>query len=333
MAEQTNAAKSLTERVLDGATFNLFASVMGTAGLGLAWRASAGIIGAPAQVGEAILAFSALVFVLLLGAQLGRLLTKPRAIAAEWRDPIASNFLGAATIGASLLSAAVLPYDRLIAQAIWIPTAALQLWLLVAVMGRWIAQPYELVQAGPIWLIPMVGNASLSFAGAPLGYIDVSWLLLAAATISWLGFLPIFLQRLIFATPKLPERMAPSLAILVSAPAIISLGLRSVTGHVDDAFRFTAFAALFFAILVLSLWKRMFSAPFSRVWWAFTFPTAALASAMLRYHEQAQTQFSAGVAMVCLGAASLIVAVVWLLSAKSALSAFRVRPLVPTGQA
>jgi tellurite resistance protein len=205
----------------------------------------------------------------------------------------------------------------------------LQLCLLVAMIRRWLSSPVALTQAGPEWLIPAVGAASPSFAGAPLGYADASWLMLAAAIVCWLGFLPIILHRLIFVSPKPPARAAPGLAILVSAPAAISLGLFSLTGHVDDGFRLTAFSSLFFALCVIAMGKRLFVSPFSRTWWSFTFPAAALASALLHYHEHAHGLFSAVLAMGVLAAATGVVALMWLLSLRSMLTAFRTAGFSP----
>jgi tellurite resistance protein len=92
------------------------------------------------------------------------------------------------------------------------------------------------------------------------------------------------LHRLIFCEDKLPQRLAPSLAIFVASPAVGCLSWLQLTGHVDAVYRFILFTALFFALLVLRLWQLAVQAlPVSVAWWAYTFPSAALASALIRY--------------------------------------------------
>ena len=62
--------------------------------------------------------------------------------------------------------------------------------------------------------------------------------------------LPLLLHRLIFCEDKLPERLAPSLAIFVASPAVGCLSWVQLTGRMDAVYRFILFTALFFALLV-----------------------------------------------------------------------------------
>jgi len=311
---------NLYQHLLTQATANTFTSVMGTAGLGLLWRSAAQVLNVPAAPGEWILAFSALVFTVLFAAQLLRTLLLQAQWRNEWTDNLGSSFMGAITISGSLMAAAVLPYDRQVAELIWAPSAVAQLILLLWVLGRWIKNSTEPVHVGPIWLIPMVGNAAVSFAGVPLGHMEVCWLMWAAALICWLGFLPLFLQRLITTQPKLPPAAAPSLAILVSAPGVLAVAWRTLGGAADHGFVLLTFASLFFALLVLRLLGWVLSAPFSRGWWAFTFPSTALATALLRYHEATQSSASALLAWGALVFASVVVGLIWLLALRAGLS-------------
>jgi tellurite resistance protein len=156
--------------------------------------------------------------------------------------------------------------------------------LFLTLLGRWIAEPTEILHATPAWLVPIVGNVTATLPGVPLGFHETSWFLLAVGLVSWIAFLPLLLHRLIFCEDKLPERLAPSLAIFVASPAVGCLSWLQLTGHVDAVYRFILFTALFFALLVLRLWQLAVQAlPVSVAWWAYTFPSAALASALIRY--------------------------------------------------
>jgi tellurite resistance protein len=95
------------------------------------------------------------------------------------------------------------------------------------------------------------------------------------------------LHRLIFCEDNLPQRLAPTLAIFVASPAVGCLSWLQLTGRVDTVYRFNLFTALFFTLLVLRLWRLAVRAlPVSVAWWAYTFPSAALASALIRYSER-----------------------------------------------
>jgi tellurite resistance protein len=173
-----------------------------------------------------------------------------------------------------------------VALFLWALGTSGQLALFLTLFGRWIAEPTETTHATPAWLVPIVGNATATLAGVPLGFHETSWFLLAVGLVCWITFMPLLLYRLIFYKDKLPLRLAPSLAIFVSSPAVGCLSWLQLTGRVDAVYRFNLFTALFFTLLVLRLWQLAVRAlPVSVVWWAYTFPSAALASALIRYCE------------------------------------------------
>lgn len=287
-----------------------FGSVMGLAGLGLLWRSVSVELGLPDIIGTGILLLAGSLFVALVFLQLMRALRMPEVLMAEWRHPVASAFFGAATICGGLFAVAILPASESLARLIWIPSAGLQLGLLVHFMGRWVTSPTELGQALPVWLIPMVGNAAMSFAGIPLGYRDASWFLAATALVTWVGFLPVLLQRAIFHEPKLPPAMAPALAILVSAPAINAQAWLKLSGQADPVFAVLTFAALFFFLLIVRVSFTWISAPFSRTWWALTFPSTALASCLFQYSQYAGTRTASILAWSGIAFASAVVILV-----------------------
>jgi tellurite resistance protein len=152
-------------------------------------------------------------------------------------------------------------------------------------------------------------------AGVPLGFHETSWFLLAVGLVSWIVFLPLLLYRLIFCEDKLPQRLAPSLTIFVSSPAVGCLSWLQLTGRVDAVYRFNLFTALFFTLLVLRLWQLAVRAlPVSVTWWAYTFPSAALASALIRYCEHVPGIGERFLAWAGLALTTIVVAGVGLIS-------------------
>lgn len=88
---------------------NLFGSVMGLAGLALAWRLSGQYYGIGGVFGEAIGALAGMVFVLLTLGYLIKWAKHPGVVKAEFNHPISSNFFGTVTIALLLLSAVAAP--------------------------------------------------------------------------------------------------------------------------------------------------------------------------------------------------------------------------------
>lgn len=300
----------MLRRLTQHAQFDLFTSTMGIIGLGLAWRAASADFGLPHAVGTTILLVGATLYGVLLILHVMRACVRVDALIAEWRSSLQFVFFSSATISGSLLALAVLPYSAGLARLIWWPTTLAQLMLLVASMRRWMTTTHQLSEIGPTWLIPMVGNASPAFAGVALGYGDLSRAMLFSAIACWLAFQPIILLRMVFSEPRMPVRALPSLKTLVSAPAVISISLALIFGNGNPFSEFLTYSSLFFALCIASLGKLLWQARFSRSWWGFTFPMAALSSALIRLHQAHPGPFTVTLALAALAVATGLVATV-----------------------
>jgi tellurite resistance protein len=282
---------------------------MGIAGLGLAWRAATSIINAPAAIGGAILAVSALLFVVLAGVYTTKSVRAPALVRAEYADAASSSNFGTISIAVSLLAAAAVPYSTALATALWIIAVVSAAGLLLALLGTWIAEPVPTAKITPAWFIPIVGNATTAYAGTALGYYDAAWASFAIALIFWLTLQPLVFYRLIFADP-LPPRAAPTLGVLVSSPAVMASAFFELTRGGGPAFFVLLFAAVFLTLLVVRLWPMTKGMGFSVTAWGYTFPAAALAGALVRYHASVPGPISAVLAELGLALATAIVAFV-----------------------
>ncbi len=288
----------------------LFAAVMGLAGLGLAWRRAHEALGWPQAVGEALLALSAAVFAALVLLYAAKLVRFPAEVRAEFAHPVRVNFFPAMSISLLLMAIAALPYGRGLAEPLWLAGAVLHLGFAVAVIRRWIVHPYQIQQINPAWFIPVVGNIIVPIAGVPLGYAEVAWLFFAVGLVFWLVLFAIVLYRIIFHDP-LPGRLIPTLVIMLAPPAIGLSAWLALNGGVLDALGRTLFGVALFLTLVLATLTRLFArVPFAVSWWAFTFPSAAMAIAALRYHELVPGTPTLILAAILLLAASAIIALV-----------------------
>lgn len=258
-------------------------------------------------IGEWILLLALCVFAALILIQIYRAARTPEALVAEWGNLARRNFFCSLTISSALLALGLLPYSRHAAEVLWMAGVSAQLIFLVFMIRHWFVEKVDHSELSPAWLIPMVGNASPSFAGVSLGYGPVCEILLVTSIFCWAAFIPLILYRIIFVNPKTQKRAMPSLAILVSAPAVLGVSIYSFTQTANEVVQFLTWTSLFFAIVILSLGKRLVAAPFSRNWWAFTFPSTALASSLIRVYQTVPNELNHWLAVASLAGCSLVV--------------------------
>jgi len=254
----------------------LLAMPMGTGGVGLAWRQAHQWLGAPAAIGEALLAFTTLLWVFVVLLQAVRVLHHPHAVVAELRHPVRVAFAAAPTVGLMLVSAFLFPYAPALGALLWGVAVALHLILATLLLRRVVAGRGDPNMVAPPLLIPMVGNILAPAIGARMGFVDASWMMFGVGLILWLAMLPLLLHRL-FAGPALPPPMRPTLVILLAPPTVAALALEALTGRTDAVTLSFVGVALLIAAVMLSLAAEFARSPFGLPWWGVTFPTAAFA--------------------------------------------------------
>jgi tellurite resistance protein len=265
---------------------------MGIGGTGLAWRVGNQVVGAPAIIGEAMLATATLVFIALSVLYATKAMVTPHLVTAEVSTPSSASQFACISISLLMLSTGALPYSRSCATVVWMAGAILQLLLCLWLLGRWIEYPTALSHATPTWLIPIVGNVVAVTSGSRLGFQEISWFFFSIGVVCWIAFLPILLYRMIFHHEPMADAAAPSIAIFVSPPAVGALAWLQLGGMVDGTFRVLLFSALFFAILALRLFNILSGARVSAAWWAYTFPAAALAWGFVLYSRVLEPPFA-----------------------------------------
>ncbi|WP_237214811.1 SLAC1 family transporter [Falsiroseomonas oryziterrae] len=254
----------------------LLAMPMGTGGVGLAWRQAHGALGAPGWIGEALLAFTALLWAGLVLVQALRLLRHPQAVAAELRHPVRVAFGAAPTIGLMIVAAFLFPHAPALGAALWSVAVAGHLLLAMMLLRRVLAGRGDGAMIAPPLLIPLVGNILAPAFGPRMGFPELSWMMFGIGLVLWLAMLPLLLHRLL-AGPPLPLPLRPTLAILLAPPAVAALALEALTGHVDGVVLAFAGVALLVAAVLLSLAHEFARVPFGLPWWGVTFPSAAFA--------------------------------------------------------
>nr|WP_067288246.1 SLAC1 anion channel family protein [Marinobacterium profundum] len=310
-----SAATPRSERSIEWiahAPVALFAIVMGLSGLGLVWRKAHEVFGYSALIGEVIVGFSILCFIILSILYLVKFCVFKEFVFDEFLHPVQVNFFPSITISLLLISAVILPYDAVASENIWLISAAAHLGLSIIIINRWITHNFEIKHSNPSWFIPVVGNITVPLAGAQLGYVEISWFFFSIGLVFWVILFTIMMYRIIF-HDQLPKKFLPTLFILMAPPGIgFNVYLFLNGGELDLLARLLFFTGLFILLLLFSMMKLFIKIPFSVSWWAYTFPSAAMAIAALRYHELIHTSGSMIMAIgIMLIATTLILLVTW----------------------
>lgn len=281
LAAPVAAAATATDQGLAHFPISLFASVMGMAGLTLAWLKAHAVLAAPIVIAEALRGVTSALFVLLAVFYGLKAWRYPQAVLRDIRHPVRINFIPTVSISLLLLAIGYLESAPAAAFWLWVAGALLHFSLTLGIFGSWLHHSHYAIQhANPAWFIPVVGNIIVPIAGVHLASPEVSWFFFSIGLVFWLVLMTIVLHRLIFQEP-LPSRLAPTLFILLAPPSVGLVAYVALTGAIDEFARILYYTALFLAFLLLSNAIRFLRLPFFVSAWAYSFPLAALTIATL----------------------------------------------------
>ena len=266
---------------------SFFAMVMGTTGLAIAWKKAHLVLGTPEAVGCILSWWALILFALLATGYLAKAVKHWGAVKHEFAHPIRLNFFPAFSISLLLLAIAFTESLPGVASILWTAGAIVHLAFTLTVMSSWIHHTrYDIKHANPAWFIPVVGNIIVPIAGVTFAPIEISWFFFSIGLVFWLVLMTIVMNRLFFHEP-LPERLTPTLFILIAPPAVgfiawVKLG----GGEIGPFARILYHVALFLTLLLASNALRFFRIRFFLSTWAYSFPLAAMTIATLVMAEQ-----------------------------------------------
>ncbi len=287
---------------------SFFAVVMGLAGLTIAWRKAEVVFKPPLPVSCLIEPVTVLVFVLLIAVYSLKLLRHPGAVVAELKHPIKLNFFATISIGLLLLAVVYMEGNPTTARRLWLAGALLHFGFTLYVMSAWIHHThFEVVHVNPAWFIPVVGNIVAPIAGVRFFSPEISWFFFSVGLVFWIVLLTIVMYRLFFHAP-LPERLMPSLFILIAPPAVGFLAYFNLSGEIDGFARVLYYTALMLTLLLAANGVRFLKLKFFLSAWAYSFPLAAVTIASLVMTQQLGGVGFEWLSMVLLGVLSTVVA-------------------------
>lgn len=284
-----------------------FAMIMGLTGLSLAWYKAENILNLSIAPSPWILLLATTLFVLLAALYSAKVIKFKLAASKEWGHPIKMNFVPAVSISLILLSIAWLPISAPYSRLLWISGVVLHLMLTLYAITQWMHHSkFEIVHMNPAWFIPVVGNILVPIAGVSHAPIEVSWFFYSVGLVFWPVLLTIIMYRVIFHA-SLPERLMPTLFILIAPPAVGFISYVKLTGEVDAFAQVLYHSALFFTLLLFSQVRHFASLKFFLSWWAYSFPLAAITIASLVMFEHNGSTLFLRLSGILLGIASVVI--------------------------
>lgn len=264
----------------------LFASVMGYSGVTIAVRHAESLYGWNHAMSGLLLLFTSLLFIVNASVFIWRLIRHRRDVMHDFNHPVKMNFFAAISISLLLLAAAYFEISRPASCILWALGAFIQIGLTFMMLTKLLWESsFQLTHYNPAWFIPIVGNIVVPLGGTFHASPDINWFFFSAGTLFSIIYMTIFFKRVFF-HPPLPQKLWPTLFILMAPPAIGFVSYTNLAGKVD-VFAYMLYGTAFF----IGLWlifqiKRLFSTPFFVSWWAFLFPSAAMTIATVKMYTE-----------------------------------------------
>ncbi len=304
---ETAAAPALSSR-LQHFPIAWFAMIMGLTGLSLAWHKAEGVLRLGFAPSGWLLLLATGLFVLLAALYSVKIIKFKSAASKEWAHPVKMHFVPAVSISLILLSIAWLPVSAPYSKLLWLAGVVLHLILTLYVITQWMHHSkFEIIHLNPAWFIPVVGNILVPIAGVSHAPIEVSWFFFSVGIVFWPVLLTIIMYRVVFHA-SLPERLMPTLFILIAPPAVGFISYVKLTGELDAFAQLLYHSALFFTLLLFSQVRHFANLKFFLSWWAYSFPLAAITIASLVMFEMSSTTLFLRLAGVLLGIATVVIA-------------------------
>ncbi len=266
---------------------SFFSIIMGLAGLTIVVQRAETMMSYGHGVSTVILYAVAALFVSIAMLYIAKSIFFLPAVLGDFNNPISINFFPTITIGMLLLSVAFHEVSHPIAFYLWIAGTVLHFIATIVIMSMWIRQTkFEIHHFNPSWFIPIVGNMIVPIAGLQYGPPEILWFFFSVGIVFWIPFLTIFLYRIFFHHP-LPEKLIPTMFILIAPPAVGFLSYVKLTGSIDTFAKILYYFAVFLFILLVAQAGKFYKIKFYLSWWAYSFPIAAVAIASALFYMEA----------------------------------------------
>lgn len=174
-----------------------FGMVLGTIGMGFAWRYAGTIWPVTRWPGEILVALAVAIWFLLSVAFLTRAVRFPYSVLAEMRHPVMSSFVSLFPATTLLVAIGFVPWYRPLALGLFSVGVVIQLaYAAWQSAGLWRGKHPEEATTPGLYLPTVANNFISAMACGALGFHDAGLVFLGAGVFSWLSLEPVILQRL-----------------------------------------------------------------------------------------------------------------------------------------
>ncbi|MFQ3634089.1 SLAC1 anion channel family protein [Roseiflexus sp.] len=285
---------------------SFFAATLGLTGTTIAFQRAERLLELPFAISNILLVVSLAVFLAIATLYALKAARYRDAVRREFDHPIKINFFPTISISLLLFSIAFLRLNSDVSRTFWVAGVVVHLLFTVTILSAWMQRSTLQIQhINPSWFIPMVGNIIVPITGVEHASVEISWFFFSIGLIFWLALFILFLHRMFFHN-SLPERLAPTLFIMIAPPAIGFISYLRLMEHEMSGFELDGFArilyyfALFIFVVVLVQYRQFVRIPFYLSWWAYSFPMAAISIATVLMASKTGMPFFQGLAYVLL---------------------------------
>ncbi|HBY05928.1 MAG: C4-dicarboxylate transporter/malic acid transport protein [candidate division TM6 bacterium GW2011_GWE2_42_60] len=258
---------------------SFFSVVMGLVGFIIAFEKAVEIFQLSGVIPLVILGATATIFFGIGFMYLAKLVLHKEEVIKEFNHPVKISFFPTFSVSLLLFSIALLPFFQSLSFVVWLFGTVLHLIFTFVIISQWIRHDrYHIEHLSPIWFIPVVGNLLIPVAGSVFVSGEILWPFFSVGIVFWIMLMTIVIYRIFF-HPSLPEKIKPTLFILIAPPAIAFISYFKLTHQVDSFSKILYYFSFFLALLLLLNIRALVSKKFYLSLWAFTFPLTAIATA------------------------------------------------------
>jgi tellurite resistance protein len=286
---------------------NFFAIPFGLAGLAGVWHQMAGFYGTPDAVSDVFFIAAAVCWLMLTAAAIASLIREPRAVLAEFRDPVLSPFWSLPSIVGMVLATGLESRAYGAAEVAFVVFFTATILFGGLIYGQWIIMRVDKDEFHPGYVLPTVAGGLVAAGGAAgFGLRGLGWLAFGIGTVCWLVFTSLTLDRLLL-VEMVPAALVPSVTFEAAPAALAGTAYFDLHGPVPDAVSIGIAGYLVLQVLVqlrmLPVYGRL---KFSPGFWSFTFPWSAVAGLALTWLHIERPAGQAIYSVLILAATSLL---------------------------
>ena len=262
-----------------------FSVILGLAGLTIAFQKAVEILNFPVDLNVYLLGITVSIFVVIFTMYLLKFIMYRDEVKKDFYNPVKLNFFPTFSVALLLVSIAFISSNMVVSKYLWILGTVVHTYFTYKIISIWSFHPkFEIKHFNPAWFIPVVGNMLIPVAGIMHFNPEISWFFYSIGFLFWIVLFSIFIYRIIFHHP-LPDKLVPTLAILIAPPATAFTAYVKLTNHVDSFAKILYYFALFLITFLLAEYKMFSKIKFYLSWWAYSFPIASMTIAsVLMYH-------------------------------------------------